>query len=423
MYTGLFWHSVLTNYTDGWAGSRTTRAETSGVSRWCGRAKWKTCDATHVFLSYASALLCLDRLEYSNCYTGEYSKCYRLESSNCYTVETSKCYRLESSDCCCTAELAYGEYCKEMLGASVPGRSLRKGGKGRRAGVCVYTMGDSVFVVASVVNEGLSPCRAWCLYDVSHGVARDGAACGKLRALGVTCCWKALMQRVATGWRRPALSSQVIFRNRALQLVALLRKTTCNLKHPMGLHHPVRYSIMHALQAVLGSIPRSFSLSTTSCRYSFCTFCCRQQTIPVIFQWLMIYMNTYTHTHTHTCVYILYIYMTCIHRWIYMYLCVCVYTFIFILHVHIPLSKKSCEYEKFTLYYVYVYIHTCTNIPACIHIDVLTCMHAYRHANIHSKQHHLHIHAYTHTSTALAQNRLGAKKYRCSKVCNFVAHG
>jgi len=81
-------------------------------------------------------------------------------------VESSDCYRLESSDCCCTAELAYSEYCKEKLGESVPGRSLRKGGEGLRAGVCVYTMGDYVFVVASVVNEGLSPCRAWCLYHV-----------------------------------------------------------------------------------------------------------------------------------------------------------------------------------------------------------------------------------------------------------------
>ena len=36
-----------------------------------------------------------------------------------------------------------------------------------------------------------------------------------------------------------ALSLQVIFRKRALELVALLRKTTCNLRYPMGLRHPV----------------------------------------------------------------------------------------------------------------------------------------------------------------------------------------
>jgi len=36
-----------------------------------------------------------------------------------------------------------------------------------------------------------------------------------------------------------ALSSQVIFRKWALKLVALLRKMTCNLRHPMGLRHPV----------------------------------------------------------------------------------------------------------------------------------------------------------------------------------------
>jgi len=71
------------------------------------------------------------------------------------------------------------------------------------------------------------------------------------------------MQRVATGWPRLALSLQVISRKRALKLVALLQKTTCNLQHLMGLHHPARYSIMHALQGVLGFMARSFSLSTT----------------------------------------------------------------------------------------------------------------------------------------------------------------
>ena len=35
------------------------------------------------------------------------------------------------------------------------------------------------------------------------------------------------------------LKLQVIFRKRALYLVALLRKMTCNLRHPMGLRHPV----------------------------------------------------------------------------------------------------------------------------------------------------------------------------------------
>jgi len=36
-----------------------------------------------------------------------------------------------------------------------------------------------------------------------------------------------------------ALSLQVIFRERALYIVALLRKMTCNLRHPMPLRHPV----------------------------------------------------------------------------------------------------------------------------------------------------------------------------------------
>ena len=36
-----------------------------------------------------------------------------------------------------------------------------------------------------------------------------------------------------------ALSLQVTFRERALYIVALLRKMTCNLRHPMPLRHPV----------------------------------------------------------------------------------------------------------------------------------------------------------------------------------------
>jgi len=45
-----------------------------------------------------------------------------------------------------------------------------------------------------------------------------------------------------------ALPLQVIFRERALYIVALLRKMTCNLRHPMPLRHPVALqfcSIVH----------------------------------------------------------------------------------------------------------------------------------------------------------------------------------
>jgi len=36
-----------------------------------------------------------------------------------------------------------------------------------------------------------------------------------------------------------ALSVEVIFCKRALQVVALLRQMTCNFRHPMGLRHPI----------------------------------------------------------------------------------------------------------------------------------------------------------------------------------------
>jgi len=50
-----------------------------------------------------------------------------------------------------------------------------------------------------------------------------------------------MVRLVVQGGEDPydALSLQVIFRKRALSLVALLRKVSCNLRHPMGLRHPV----------------------------------------------------------------------------------------------------------------------------------------------------------------------------------------
>ena len=45
------------------------------------------------------------------------------------------------------------------------------------------------------------------------------------------------------------LSLLVIFRERALYIVALLRKMTCNLKHPMPLHHPVVHTFSTAQHA------------------------------------------------------------------------------------------------------------------------------------------------------------------------------
>ena len=48
----------------------------------------------------------------------------------------------------------------------------------------------------------------------------------------------------STGWRKPrgCLKLQVIFRKRATNYRALLRKMTCNLRHPMSFRHPVHIS-------------------------------------------------------------------------------------------------------------------------------------------------------------------------------------
>ena len=44
------------------------------------------------------------------------------------------------------------------------------------------------------------------------------------------------------GWRRPigCLKLQLIFRKRATDYRALLRKMTHTIRHPMGLRHPVK---------------------------------------------------------------------------------------------------------------------------------------------------------------------------------------
>ena len=63
-------------------------------------------------------------------------------------------------------------------------------------------------------------------------------------------CLQQLDPHLVQGGEDPQdpLSLQVIFRERALYLVALLRKMTCNLRQPTGLSHPVRL-----LQTILDS--------------------------------------------------------------------------------------------------------------------------------------------------------------------------
>jgi len=67
-----------------------------------------------------------------------------------------------------------------------------------------------------------------------------------IRSCGVVCVWLVCMAHVYGSFvlltgvvSYDALSLQVILRKRALYLVALLRKMTCNLRHPMSLRHPV----------------------------------------------------------------------------------------------------------------------------------------------------------------------------------------
>ena len=88
-----------------------------------------------------------------------------------------------------------------------------------------------------------------------------------------------------TGWRRAhilqggvesydILSSQIIFRKRALYLVALSPKMTCNLRHPMGLRHPVVPNVLCTTLQKHNQCKRAAffnSIKNTKCLLLFCT--------------------------------------------------------------------------------------------------------------------------------------------------------
>ena len=92
-----------------------------------------------------------------------------------------------------------------------------------------------------------------------------------------------------------ALSLQVISHKRTLYIVALLRKMTCNLRHPMGLRHVQVYCVYTYIQMVNG---------------------------------LGIYINTYIHIYIYTYVH-MYI-CTYVHMYIYTYIHICTYVHIYI---------------------------------------------------------------------------------------------
>jgi len=95
---------------------------------------------------------------------------------------------------------------------------------------CVSHVTDSPFMSGMHVCNEMNACvtRMRCFIRVTH-------AFEPLRSTFHVKCTMALY-RVAS---YDALSLLVIFRERALYIVALLRKMICNLRHPTGLRHPV----------------------------------------------------------------------------------------------------------------------------------------------------------------------------------------
>ena len=97
------------------------------------------------------------------------------------------------------------------------------------------------------------------------------------------------------------LSLEVIFRERALWLVALLRKKTCNLRQPMHLRHPVSSVLYDVLS------PRVWMLQMCRCIDHMSSIMCTSPSMCIV----CIPVGTYTyqskvmtglcaHTPTHT---------------------------------------------------------------------------------------------------------------------------
>ena len=213
--------------------------------------------------------------------------------------------------------------------------------EGLRAGVCVYTMGDYLFVVASLCG-GICVC-VYRMGDyvfvriVSHGIHTNttpkpydarlcvcGGICSDRRIVTVShvvslscvtwrstrwrCVWQTsgiecdlLLKSVDAARSYRVAKTCLIFTGhfpqKSPKTSGSFAENDLQLTASYGSSPPCTI-FNHARPAGRARIHGSLLLSLyhTYCRYSFCTFCGWQQTIPVIFQWLMIYINTYTHT-------------------------------------------------------------------------------------------------------------------------------
>jgi len=90
---------------------------------------------------------------------------------------------------------------------------------------------------------------------------------------GIPCLYKGCLYTcIHTGWRRVigCLIFQVIFHQRALGIVALLRTMTCNLRHPISFCHFALRGFCRVLDEILDG-DYVYWQGPLTCMYTICT--------------------------------------------------------------------------------------------------------------------------------------------------------
>jgi len=120
---------------------------------------------------------------------------------------------------------------------------------------------------------------------VSFFSRRDGGVAGVVEEKGGLRGWA---KGANTRWRRPigCLKLQVIFRKRAANYRALLRKMTHKIRHSMILRHPIQITDRHLL--------------TTHTQDTHNRAIPQSHTLPHTHPHINTHAHTYTHTHMHT---------------------------------------------------------------------------------------------------------------------------
>jgi len=118
-----------------------------------------------------------------------------------------------------------------FLGYHVPQRMAEKDGRNSKRNK-ITRSSDSWILLVLIAH---------CTNDFKKRFHRNSSR-NKRRRSGDSWILLVIHDLTGTGWRSyvRCLSSWEIFRKRALYLMALLRKETCNLRHPMHLRHPVQ---------------------------------------------------------------------------------------------------------------------------------------------------------------------------------------